>query len=90
VATEFGAVVTLICGDLFNEDVLGQCRAARPDVVLAPIARGFDADVADDYQWKVIEQGAYTRQLHRTGAQPSPPVVPGQCSVRQPQLVTAV
>lgn len=65
---DFGAVTILICGDLFNEDVLRRCRAARPDVVLVPMARGFDADVADDDQWQDREQAVYGRQLQKTGA----------------------
>jgi len=58
----------LICGDLFNRDVLRQCRAGRPDVVLVPVARGFDADVADEDQWHSQEQAVYARQMRSTGA----------------------
>ena len=67
-AADFGTVTLLICGDLFNEDVLRQCAAVRPDVVLVPIARGFDADVADDSQWQSQEQTIYGRQMQKTGA----------------------
>ncbi len=65
---DFGAVTTLICGDLFNEDVLRRCRAVRPDVVLVPMARGFDADIADEDQRQSQEQTIYARQLQKTGA----------------------
>ena len=67
-AADFGTVTMLICGDLFNEDVLGQCGAVRPEVVLVPIARGFDADVADQGQWHSQEQAIYVRQVQKTGA----------------------
>lgn len=67
-AADFGTVTMLICGDLFNPDVLRQCGAVRPDVVLAPIARGFDADVADDDQWHSQGQAIYARQMQKTGA----------------------
>jgi hypothetical protein len=66
--TAFGTVTTLICGDLFNEDVLRQCAAVRPDVLLVPIARGFDTDLADDDQWRSQEQAIYAHQMQKTGA----------------------
>jgi predicted amidohydrolase len=37
-------------------------------VVLVPMARDFDADVADDDQWQGQEQAVYARQLQKTGA----------------------
>ena len=68
VSADFGAVTVLICGDLFNEEVLCRCAAARPGFVLVPMARGFDADVADDGQWQGHEQVVYARQFQKIGA----------------------
>jgi N-carbamoylputrescine amidase len=65
---DFGTVSMLICGDLFNEDVLSHCGTVRPGVVLVLIARGFDADVADEGQWHSQEQAIYVRQMQKTGA----------------------
>jgi hypothetical protein len=56
---DFGAVTVLIGGDLFNEEVLRQSAAVRPDLVLVPMARGFDADVADEGHWQDQEQAVY-------------------------------
>jgi predicted amidohydrolase len=68
VSADFGVVSMLICGDLFNDGVLGQLSQLRPDVVVIPMARGFDADVADDAQWRDREQGIYASQIQRIGA----------------------
>jgi predicted amidohydrolase len=68
VAADFGTVSALICGDLFNDAVVGQLAAQRPDVVVIPMARGFDADVADDAQWQDQEQAIYADRLRRIGA----------------------
>lgn len=68
VPAEFGLLGVLICGDLFNDEVLGQLGALRPDVVLVPMARGFDADVADDAQWHDQEQAIYAGQAQKIGA----------------------
>lgn len=68
VPTEFGVLALLICGDLFNDEVLGQLAARRPNVAVVPMARGFDADVADDAQWRDQEQAIYVSQVHKIGA----------------------
>jgi predicted amidohydrolase len=68
VAADFGVVSTLICGDLFNDTVTGQLAALRPDVVVIPMARGFDADVADEAQWRDQEQASCADRMQRIGA----------------------
>jgi predicted amidohydrolase len=68
VPAEFAALGVLICGDLFSDEVLGELAALQPDVVLVPMARGFDADVADDAQWHDQEQAIYAGQLRKIGA----------------------
>jgi predicted amidohydrolase len=37
--TEFGSFSTLICGDLYNESVLGMTRVLAPDYLLFPLGR---------------------------------------------------
>lgn len=68
VPADFGVVSVLICGDLFNGDLLGRLGPLGADVVVIPMARGFDADVADDAQWYDQEQAIYAGQIQRIGA----------------------
>lgn len=68
VRADFGAMSMMICGDLFNDEVADQVAALRPDMVFIPMARGFDADVADDRQWRDREQGIYASQVQRINA----------------------
>jgi predicted amidohydrolase len=68
VPADFGAISMLICGDLFNDAVLGQVGSLGLDVVIIPMARGFDADVADAAQWQDQEQALYADQIRRIGA----------------------
>jgi predicted amidohydrolase len=68
VSAGFAVLGMLICGDLFNDNVLGQLAALQPDIVLVPMARGFDADVADDAQWHDQEQAIYAARAQKIGA----------------------
>ena len=65
---DFGVLSVLVCGDLFHDGVLSRLGALEPDMVLVPLARGFDADVADEAQWHDQEQAIYAGQMHRIGA----------------------
>ena len=60
---EFGRMGFLICGDAFNDDAVARMWAQRPDLVLVPLARGHDADMADDAEWQRKEQVAYAERL---------------------------
>jgi len=42
VNTAFGTVMFLICGDLFEDDLVAQVRNLQPDWLLFPFARCFD------------------------------------------------
>lgn len=68
VSAGFGVLGVLICGDLFNDGVIGHLAALRPDVVLVPMARGFDSEVADDAQWVDQEQAIYAARVQKIGA----------------------
>jgi N-carbamoylputrescine amidase len=59
VEDEFGRVTFLICGDVFNDDVVTHLRAERPEIVLAPMARGIDTEMPDAAAWAGAEQPAY-------------------------------
>ena len=69
VATPFGTVSFLICGDLFDDAILARVRALEPDLVLFPFARCFSTDVDPQKQWEETEQQEYTRRVRLLGAQ---------------------
>lgn len=63
--TPFGKVAFLICGDLFDDRVLGLFRQARPDLLLFPFARSFTAGSYDQTRWDREELPAYSEQVRR-------------------------
>lgn len=65
--TPFGRCAFLLCGDLFNDAVLARLRAAAPDLVLVPFARGFDSEVADAADWDGREQFRYAARVRQAG-----------------------
>lgn len=66
-ATPFGTVAFLICGDLFDDNLLRQVRELRPDWLLYPFARCFDSEVADRKQWYREEQYVYAERVGTVG-----------------------
>ena len=65
---EFGRMGFLICGDVFNDDAVARMWAQRPDLVLVPLARGHDTDMADDEAWQRKEQPAYAERFKAMNA----------------------
>lgn len=65
--TPFGRYAFLLCGDLFDDEILRRMRDLRPDWLLLPFARGFDSDVRDREQWYREEQFAYVRRARLVG-----------------------
>jgi predicted amidohydrolase len=51
-ATDFGRVAFLICGDLWNDEVVEKLRERSPDLLLYPFARGLDATHDIGSGWK--------------------------------------
>ncbi len=66
--TRFGRVVTLICGDLFDDDIMAAARAARPDLLLFPFARSFDDGSIDQQRWDSDEIPDYAGRVGLLGA----------------------
>ncbi|MPY65909.1 carbon-nitrogen hydrolase family protein [Deinococcus sp. SDU3-2] len=50
--TPFGRVAFLLCGDAFSPEAVALARAAQPDLLLLPFARGFDEDAPDAVAWQ--------------------------------------
>lgn len=57
--TEFGRVVIVVCGDLFDDGVCRQARQHRPGLVLVPFSRNFGDGSFDQWRWDREEMNAY-------------------------------
>lgn len=68
VETPFGKVVFLICGDLFDDGIVGKARELKPDVVLFPFARNFSDGSRDQARWNRETKPEYVARGVKTGA----------------------
>ncbi|MCI2426125.1 hypothetical protein LM597_01735 [Candidatus Acetothermia bacterium] len=59
VSTVLGTFLFLICGDLFEDDLLTQVRKLQPDWLLVPFARCFDNGAYDQARWDREEKFEY-------------------------------
>jgi predicted amidohydrolase len=66
--TPFGAVGFLICGDLFDDDMVSRFRALHPDLLLFPFARCFPGGRADQTRWDTEELPDYVSRVVLAGA----------------------
>lgn len=66
--TSLGTAGFLICGDLFDEDLVSRARAARLHILLCPMARNFEDGSYDQVRWEREEEPEYGRQAARVGA----------------------
>lgn len=66
VKTEFGKVAILICGDLFYDEAIQQ---VPPDtqLLIVPMARGFDKQSPDSRRWENEERRVYLKAVGRIG-----------------------
>lgn len=67
VPTPFGRVGFLLCGDLFDDDIVARFRAQRPDLLLFPFARCFDDFSADQRRWDTEEMPEYAARVKLAG-----------------------
>jgi predicted amidohydrolase len=65
--TAFGKVAFLICGDLWNDQVLGKLKRRSPDLLLYPFARDFDAIQDIELEWNT-ELISYKERWKESGA----------------------
>ena len=67
--TPFGKTVILICGDLFDNNVLSMLEPIQPEFVLFPFARCFPSSIKNiQKEWDESEKYEYINQAQRTGA----------------------
>ena len=66
VDTEFGKITVLICGDLFQDEAIQQ---VPPDtqLLVVPMARGFDKQSPDSRRWEEEERDVYLQAVERVG-----------------------
>lgn len=66
--TPFGSVVFLVCGDLFDAQLVERARKLSPDWLIVPLARCFEDGSASQRRWDRKERPDYFRQAHRCSA----------------------
>jgi N-carbamoylputrescine amidase len=65
--TPFGSVVFLVCGDLFDAQLVERARRIRPDLLVVPMARSFGDGAINQRRWDRQEKPAYFRQVQQCG-----------------------
>jgi predicted amidohydrolase len=66
VETELGRLAVLICGDLFDEEATSQLDHSV-DLLLVPMARGFDGRSPDPERWEREERKVYLDGVRAVG-----------------------
>ncbi len=69
VVTPLGNTAILICGDLFDTNVVTSLRQQKPRLLLFPFARCFPDHIEDEQaEWDTVEVHAYANQVRLTTA----------------------
>ncbi len=66
-STDFGTCALLLCGDLFDDEILRRLRHLGPNWLLFPFARSYDSEVADAEQWDREERLVYAHRAASAG-----------------------
>jgi predicted amidohydrolase len=67
VATPWGRMAILICGDLFDEHAVAAVRRAQPEWLLFPFARCFTGGGRSQTRWNQEEMPAYVERVRLAG-----------------------
>lgn len=67
VKTPFGTMAFLICGDLFDDEIVQQVSDLRPDWLLFPFAREFEDGSRSQKRWDREEKFEYIQRVRLTG-----------------------
>jgi N-carbamoylputrescine amidase len=65
--TPLGRFAIILCGDLFDDDVVSRVCVARPDWLLLPLARCFGEGSYDQERWDRDELPLYLERLRAVG-----------------------
>ncbi len=66
-STPFGTVGFLLCGDLFDDDIVARFRGLSVDWMLFPFARCFADGTADQVRWETEELPQYAQRIRMAG-----------------------
>ncbi len=66
IATEFGRICVLLCGDLFDDEVKARVNP-ETDLLIVPLARGFDGKSPDLERWLNEERQGYVEEVKKVG-----------------------
>lgn len=67
VDSAIGKLAFLICGDLWNDDVLAELKTKKPDYLIYPFARNLISEENFESEWK-LEMSAYKERWLASGA----------------------
>lgn len=67
VQTPWGKVAFLLCGDLFDDELVQHVRALDLDFLLLPFARSFDDGTCDQARWEREELDSYAARVRMAG-----------------------
>ena len=67
VRTPFGVAAFLLCGDLFDDAIVGRFRGLGADLMLFPFARCFSDGTVDQARWDREELPAYAERVRMAG-----------------------
>jgi N-carbamoylputrescine amidase len=65
--TSSGTFAFLICGDLFDDELVQRIRTLAPDWLLFPFARAFDDKSDSQERWEREEKPAYAQRVKLVG-----------------------
>lgn len=63
-----GSIAILICGDLFDDELVQRVRVLNPDLLLLPFARCFPDGSYSQEKWEEEEQSCYVERVEMIGS----------------------
>ena len=66
--TPFGSLAFLLCGDLFDDNIVARVEKLKPDFLLFPFARCFSDGSFDQHRWDTDEIPEYAARVKLVGA----------------------
>ena len=67
-STPFGRMAFLLCGDLFDDDIVSRFKDFGADWLLFPFARSFSDMSVDQRRWDTLEMPEYAGRVRQGGA----------------------
>lgn len=67
ISTSFGSCSFMICGDLFDDELVRRLRRLQPDWLLVPFSRCFDDGSYDQERWDMEEKEEYIKRVRTVG-----------------------